>query len=97
MWVADVEGVARYGLLPNEKGTTLQVSRTWPESQGRNLALTVLYVPYSLDSGLDVEGVARCGSNYFLATLETTHGQINGFVRQLPFKCYLPAVASVGD
>jgi hypothetical protein len=30
-------------------------------------------------------------------TLETTQGQINGFVSQLPSKCYLPKVASVGD
>ena len=31
------------------------------------------------------------------ATLETTQGQIDGFFRQLPSKCYLPEVASVGD
>ena len=30
-------------------------------------------------------------------TLETTQGQIDGFFSQLPFKCYLPEVASVGD
>jgi hypothetical protein len=29
------------------------------------------------------------------ATLETAQGQIDGFFSQLPFKCYLPAVASV--
>ena len=29
-------------------------------------------------------------------TLETTRGQIDGFFSQLPFKCYIPAVASVG-
>jgi len=28
------------------------VEELWPESQGQNLALTVLYVPYWLDSGL---------------------------------------------
>jgi len=32
-----------------------------------------------------------------IATLETTQGQIDGFFSQLPFKCYLPEVASVGD
>ena len=32
-----------------------------------------------------------------LTTLETTRGQIDGFANQLPFKCYLPEVASVGD
>ena len=31
------------------------------------------------------------------STLETTQGQIDGFFNQLPFKCYLPEVASVGD
>ena len=28
--------------------------------------------------------------------METTQGQIDGFVSQLPVKCYLPKVASVG-
>ena len=31
------------------------------------------------------------------ATLETTQGQTDGLFRQLPFKYYLPEVASVGD
>ena len=31
------------------------------------------------------------------STLETTQGQIDGFVSQLPIKRYLPEVASVGD
>jgi hypothetical protein len=29
--------------------------------------------------------------------LETTRGQIDGFLSQLPFKCYLLEVASAGD
>ena len=33
------------------RGTTWIVSRAFPESQGHNLALSVVYVPYSLDSG----------------------------------------------
>ena len=28
--------------------------------------------------------------------LEATQGQINGFLSQLPYKCHLPEVASVG-
>ena len=32
-----------------------------------------------------------------LATLETTKGQLGGFSNQLPFKCYLAEVVSVGD
>ena len=32
--------------------TTENISRTLPESQGHNLALTLLYVPHSLDSRL---------------------------------------------
>ena len=35
-------------------------------SQGRNLALTVLYVPYSLDSGVDLDG---CASTSFSLSL----------------------------
>jgi hypothetical protein len=31
------------------------------------------------------------------ATLETTQAQMDGFFSQVPFKCYLPEVASVGD
>ena len=30
-------------------------------------------------------------------TQETTQGRIDGFFSQLPFKCYLPEVASVED
>jgi hypothetical protein len=30
-------------------------------------------------------------------TPETTSGQIDGFFSQLPYKCHLPEVASVGD
>jgi len=29
--------------------------------------------------------------------LEATHGQIDGFFSQLPYKCHLEEVASVGD
>ena len=36
----------------------------------------------------------RIGGN---STLKKTQGQIDGFFSQLPFKCYLPEVASVGD
>jgi len=31
------------------------------------------------------------------AALEATQGQIYGFFSQLPYKCYLEEVASVGD
>jgi len=31
------------------------------------------------------------------ATLEATQGQIDSFFSQLPYKCYLEEVASVGD
>ena len=30
-------------------------------------------------------------------TVETPEGQLDGFFSQLPFKCYLPEGASVGD
>ena len=32
-----------------------------------------------------------------VSTLETTQGQIDGFFSQLPYKCHLKEVASVGD
>ena len=38
------------GPLLEEEGTTQKIERIARESQGQNLALTVLYVPYSLDS-----------------------------------------------
>ena len=37
--------------LPTKKGTTWRFEVVLPERRGRKLALTVLYVPYSLDSG----------------------------------------------
>ena len=36
-------------------------------------------------------------TSWNVTALETTQGQIDGFRSQLPFKCYLPEVASVGD
>ena len=36
--------------MPNEEATTCKVSRTWTGSQRHNLASTVLYVAYSVDS-----------------------------------------------
>ena len=44
-------GTARESIpVPSEKKTPGKVGRTLPESQGQNLALTVLYVPSSLDN-----------------------------------------------
>ena len=39
---------------------------------------------------------AFCGGG-IADTLDTTPGQIDGFFSQLPLKCYLPELASVGD
>ena len=36
-------------------------------------------------------------SCHFVPTLETTQGQIDGFVSQHPFKCYLLEVASLAN
>ena len=58
-----------------------------PENQGQNLAVTVLYVPYSLDSG----------ERIYASALEATQGQMDGFFSQLQYKCHLEEVASVGD
>ena len=45
-----------------------QCSKKMPESQGQNLAVTVVYVPSSLDSAL---AAAVCGADFFfLITLE---------------------------
>ena len=46
-WCAGVE--TTHGPHPSEERTRSKIP---PESQGQNLALTVLYVPHSLDSGL---------------------------------------------
>ena len=39
------------GPISSEEGTTQTIHGRFPEIQGQNLALTVLYVPYSIDSG----------------------------------------------
>ena len=43
-----------------------------------------------------IEGEERWSEAERKYALETTQGQIDGFFSQLPFKCYLPEVASVG-
>ena len=42
--------------LPSEEGTLKRVQGILPQSQGQNPAWTVLYVPYSLYSGLTLQG-----------------------------------------
>ena len=34
---------------------------------------------------------------HMVTALEATHGQMNGFFSQLPYKCHIEEVASVGD
>ena len=48
-----------------------------------------------LMSELPLHGWSVLAPGHF--TLEMTQGQMDGFISQLPFKCYLPQVASVGD
>ena len=48
------------------------------------------------DGATTLHAAASTGHVVSQTTLETTQGQIHGF-SQLPFKCYLPEVASVGD
>ena len=38
-----------------------------------------------------------CGIEDRCLGLEATHGQMDSFFSQLPYKCYLEEVASVGD
>ena len=62
------------------------------------LAVTVLHVPYSLDSGpanCATPGEQRCGNQF--SALKATQGQMGGFFSQLLYKCYLEEVESVGD
>jgi hypothetical protein len=40
------------GRFRARRGQLKRVERRLPESQGQNLAWTVLYVPYTLDSGM---------------------------------------------
>ena len=42
-------------------------------------------------------GSAWRGKVWAFTSLETNQGQIGSFLCQLPFKCYLPEVASVGN
>ena len=49
-------------------------------------------------AGLRVWGVAACCTLVRSVTdLEATQGQMDGFFSQLPYKCHLEEVASVGD
>ena len=58
------------------------------------LTKETIYLPPGCLQGERDQAVARGRP---LTILETTRGQIDGFVNQLSFKCYLPEVASVGD
>ena len=59
-----------YGLpRPSEEGTRFKISRTLPESQGRNLVLTVLHVQYSPNSGRRERCFTRIG--HLSGTAET--------------------------
>jgi len=42
-------------------------------------------------------GVHHVHGEKTLAAMEATQGQIDGFFSQLPYKCHLEEVASVGD
>ena len=55
---------------------------------------TIQILRSSLDIGLRTPTAEPPQS---VSTLETTQGQIDGFFSQLPFKYYLPEVASVGN
>ena len=59
-------------LLPSKGGAFEKILKTLTRKQSQNLALTVLYVPYSLDSGL-VEG----GYNWQTLTVSpSSHHQL---------------------
>ena len=45
----------------------------------------------------ELEGTAAQVWSEILAALVATQGQISGFVSQLPYRCHLKEVASVGD
>ena len=51
--------------MPSEEGTAWQVFTTLSGSQSQNLALTVFYMPYSLDSGCSTPQIeqSRAGMN----------------------------------
>ena len=50
------------------------------------------------EPGLEAEARKPNTSRAALAAaLEVTQGQMDGFLSQLPFKCHLEEVASVGD
>jgi len=46
-------------------------------------------------------GLVACAAEHIPwlcgAALEATQGQMDGFFSQIPYKCYLEEVASVGD
>ena len=50
-----------------------------------------------IPGGNKIYGNVHNRNNICIPALEATQGQIDGFSSQLPYKCYLEAVASVGD
>ena len=51
-----------------QRGNTVKFEGRVPESQGQNLALTVLYVPYSPNSGPSNWSIAATVFNHLLRT-----------------------------
>ena len=69
---------------------TLSLSLSLSHSPPLSLSLDRARTPPRRSSGPRAR--LRCPSS-----LETTQGQMDGFFGQLPYKCYLEEVASVGD
>jgi len=64
--------------LLSEEGTPLKVQGLFPASQGQNLALTVLYVPGSLDGGGRCRGCLY-GRQYVGRDIGWSYGYPNRF------------------
>ena len=79
------------------------LSPSWGEAEVQISAdysqADMLDLRYKQADMLDLRGGTEPGPSKSLRPnrLETTQGQTDGFFGQLPCRCYLPEVASVGD
>ena len=79
-------GGPKGGVVSHERGTPVaSVASSLPQEKKKE------------KDSLREEGLGEPRAHASESTLETTKGQTDGFSSQLPFKCYLPEVTSVGD
>ena len=93
------------GLSPWSLNSLLQVALHLPScAQDGADSLKGIYFENVTDTSLDIRNQLRVrvdlsspSTGSLASALEATQGQMDGFFSQLPYKCHLNEVASVGD